>query len=166
MELRLEFEFIPAPCRDRNRHALLPRSEWDASRRQVYASTGYRCAACGASRVPLQANEQWEYDDARRVQRLVGIICLCERCHAVAHSNWTQGVRRFTHAELRAHFCRVNGCSETEYARLRSHALAWWQECSRHGPWTTHFGPYATRIQGRTTVALPRAHLRNNERVG
>jgi hypothetical protein len=156
MDLRLSFEFIPAPCRGQNLHALLPRSEWDAIRRQVYASTGHHCAACGASGLPLQANEQWEYDDARRVQRLVGLICLCERCHAVAHSNWTQGVRRFTQAELRAHFCRINGCSETEYARLRSHALAWWQERCHHGPWTTDFGPYAACIAHRTTTPTRR----------
>jgi hypothetical protein len=105
--------------------------------------------------VSLQANEQWDYDDARRVQHLVGLVCLCERCHTVAHSNWTSGARRFTQAQLRAHFCRVNSCSETEYARIRSHALAWWQERSRHSPWTTDFGPYAARI-ARSTASAPR----------
>jgi hypothetical protein len=81
----------------------------------------------------------------------VGLVCLCERCHAVAHSNWStapmRARARLSQAELRAHFCRVNGCTEVLYGRLRSQALAHCQERSRQGPWITDFGPYASLVQ-------------------
>jgi hypothetical protein len=151
MSLRLPFEFIPAPCRGRNLHALLPAEAWDAIRRRVYRQANYCCEACSAAGVPLQANERWAYDDERQIQRLVGLTCLCEPCHAVAHSNWPSAPMReracLTQTELRAHFCRVNRCTEVRYGRLRSQALAQCLERSRQGPWITEYGPYASLVQ-------------------
>ncbi len=159
MNVRLEFTFIPASCRGHNLHELLPQVQWDAIRRQVYRQAGYRCEACGAAGVLLQANEQWEYDDKLHIQRLVGLTCLCEGCHAVAHTNWA-GADGSTQAKLSQRFCRVNGCTETMYGRLRSEAMARWQERSRQGPWITNFGPYTSlvaaweaRQQGQHTAA-------------
>jgi len=36
-------------------------------------------------RVSLHCHEEWEYDDAIRVQKLANLVALCSRCHLVKH---------------------------------------------------------------------------------
>jgi hypothetical protein len=43
-----------------------------------------RCLRCGALR-SLDVHEQWEYDDAKSVATVVGLVPICKDCHAVVH---------------------------------------------------------------------------------
>lgn len=40
------------------------------------------------SKVRLECHEQWEYNEATRVQKMSALIALCTRCHQVKHWNW------------------------------------------------------------------------------
>lgn len=120
--LRLAIELVPAQQWGDNLRTRLPRAQWDALRRACYAAAGHRCEVCGmrGSRHPVECHERWEYDERKRVQKLVGLIALCPRCHEVKHF----GRAVATGNEMRAleHFARVNdltpaaACDEVEAA--------------------------------------------------
>lgn len=79
-------EMLPADTWEQNLRTALPPDRWDALRRAVYSSAGYRCEICGGKGEPhLEAHEAWEFDDTWCVQRLTGLLSLCPTCHKVHH---------------------------------------------------------------------------------
>jgi len=83
---------IPKPL-----HGIAPRvvkgqAWWDVVRRQAYASTGFRCAACGVRKQDakyhqwLEAHELYEYDYEAGRLTLKEIVPLCHSCHNYIHS--------------------------------------------------------------------------------
>lgn len=69
---------------------------WDAKRQEVYASTDYHCAACGAHKSNakkhrwLEAHEIFEIDYRAGTATLVEIVPLCHYCHAFIHLGLTR----------------------------------------------------------------------------
>ena len=70
---RLSVELVPATCWLSNLRSELPRQAWDALRRRTYENAGYLCDVCSGRGPthPVECHEQWSYDDAALVQRLV-----------------------------------------------------------------------------------------------
>jgi hypothetical protein len=111
---RLSVELVPSTSWGANLRSLLSQDAWDRLRRFAYRRAGYRCEVCGGrgSAHPVECHELWEFDDAARVQRLVGLVALCPGCHAVKHLGRTM-VEGDSEAAL-ARLGRINGWSETD----------------------------------------------------
>lgn len=64
---------------------------WDAERKKVYASTNYRCLACGIPKYLaryhqwLEAHELFKYDRKKYICTLDRIVPLCHACHNFIH---------------------------------------------------------------------------------
>jgi hypothetical protein len=131
----LFIELIPGTAWGSNVRSRVYRPVWDRLRRAAYAAAGNVCELCGGvgRRHRLECHEVWEYDESRRVQRLVRLIALCPACHAVKHYGRMMNKRQAE--EAAAHLMAVNGWDrETTRAHIRE-AISTWQRRSK-GPWT------------------------------
>ena len=148
--LRLTIELVPQTCWYSNMRAVLPQSEWDVLRRQVYAHYRHRCGVCGA-RARLHCHEIWHYDDHAHVQTLRGFIALCEWCHHIKHiglAGILASRSELDYESVVAHFLRVNRCDRATFDRHRADAFAQFEQRSRHD-WRTDLGPYASLVATR-----------------
>jgi hypothetical protein len=92
----------------------------------VYRQAGSQCVICAGAGPshPVEAHEAWEFDEAERMQRLVGMMALCPACHEVKH--FGRAVRLGREEQVRAHLARINGWSEDEVEEhLRTAAEVW-----------------------------------------
>lgn len=99
----LSLELVPASMWGKNVRAVISRENWDALRWSFGATktkpefmkldlprpnwqAPVECSICGASKDEnLELHEQWQYDDARLIQRLIGLIPICQDCHLSMH---------------------------------------------------------------------------------
>jgi hypothetical protein len=81
----------------------------------------------------------WLYDDERHIQKLVGLVALCEWCNGVKH----MGITDIDFNTLARHFKRVNGCSYEDFVLARDVAFEVWAERSVVLSWTQDLGEYA-----------------------
>ena len=135
----MTIELVPTGQWGTNLRSVLKRGEWDRLRKWCYEQAGHTCEICGASGLEqnrahaVECHERWEYDDSRRIQKLLGVISLCPRCHQVKHFGraLAVGAGRFAINHMR----KVNGWSvevakayvEGEFAThtIRSLGPAW-----------------------------------------
>lgn len=82
----------------------------------------------------LEAHEVWSYDDEKHIQKLEDIVAVCRACHEVIHIGRTALMGR--EAEAQAHFCKVNGATQSEYHAALGEANRVHAERSRH-EWVT-----------------------------
>ncbi len=99
---RLNLELVPASMWGKNVRAAISRENWDALRWGFGATkikpkfmklnlpfpdwqAQIECVICGAKDESLELHEQWQYDDERFVQRLTGLIPICQDCHLSMH---------------------------------------------------------------------------------
>ncbi|WP_209241362.1 DUF5710 domain-containing protein [Streptomyces oryzae] len=128
-------DLVPSSCWFTNVRSCVAPRDWERLRRMVGGRAGQRCEVCGrgedrGARRRLEAHERWEYDEARRVQRLRRLVCLCTDCHTVTHFGLAElnGRRAAALAHLRA----VTGMSvAAAEAHVRS-AFALWRSRSAH----------------------------------
>jgi len=119
--LKLTIDLVPKGCWGQNLWSMLPTPIWDSIRKECYHKAGGRCEVCSAEGVQLQCHEVWHYHSIDRVQKLIGLLCLCPKCHQVKHIG--RSVRRAREGELKwadlvSHFCTVNNC---DYEDLVGH---------------------------------------------
>lgn len=83
---------IPKPLHEVNPRNIMGKEAWDVVRKQAYASTDYRCIACGVHKENakgpkwLEAHEFYKIDyEVGRVE-IEKIIPLCHYCHNFIHS--------------------------------------------------------------------------------
>jgi hypothetical protein len=139
-DARLTVELVPRPLWGMSLANTLPRAEWDRLRLWVYERADSSCEICGGQgppRHPLECDEEWEYDDAALVQRLMGLRAICPACHAVKHLGRSFSVGRGEAALT--HLALVNGWDRRRVGRyvtlvkdlwkLRS-TQSWQQDCS------------------------------------
>lgn len=122
--LKLKIELVPRPCWGNNLREQLTDFEWDIIRHVVYARAGGACQICDTKSTKLHAHESWEYDEARKTQKLVGLIGICVRCHEVKHYGRSEVVGRGP--EAKAWFCKVNGITEEDAAMFIASAWGDW----------------------------------------
>jgi hypothetical protein len=145
--LRLTMELVPKGSWYKSLARLIPRSEWEALRRQIFEQHGGKCAICGAEAVI--AHEVWEYDDASHVQHLREIIPICNLCDRVKHFGLTgilAGQYKVVQSEVVYHFLKVNRCDLTSFRQHEREAFIIWQERKKH-QWTIDYGPYAQLVR-------------------
>ena len=99
----------------------------------VYGRAGNRCEACKCAANPqagvrIEAHERWYFDDARGVQVLRRLICLCDACHGSTHFGLANVQGRS--AEALSHLITVTGLSRGLAEAHIDEAFALWQERS------------------------------------
>jgi 5-methylcytosine-specific restriction endonuclease McrA len=84
---RLTVELVPTTCFYINLRSILSPADWDLIRRACYKRFNSLCAVCGGKgeRHPVEAHEEWCYDDGKLTQTLVDVVSLCPDCHQVKH---------------------------------------------------------------------------------
>lgn len=126
----LFIDLVPATAWFSNlRSELLP-AEWDAVRKAAYRKAGHVCEVCGGRgpKHPVECHERWGYDEAMRVQTLLGTVALCPDCHEATHFGLAQ-VRGRGPAAKR-HLMKVNGWSGAQADDHIAQAFALWQRRS------------------------------------
>lgn len=127
--LALRADRLPPTVWGSNLRAFFPTSRWQDLSRSTAERAGQECEVCGrgpGDRSGLDCNEMWEFLDVGgvHVQRLVGVIAMCEWCHLTQHSGRADMIGRYDDVvavlmdvnrwtELRA--VRDISASETEF---------------------------------------------------
>ena len=136
--MKLELELIPEKQWHKSLANLLPKPVWDSLRREVYQEFGYSCAICGAVNCRVNCHEVWEFDDRKKIQKLVAFKSLCDHCHNIKHWGRTvalvhQGEYSSNYLEkLTQHFCEVNQCSVEDFERHKVEAGDTWLRRSKY----------------------------------
>jgi hypothetical protein len=120
-ELILKMELLPSHVRGQSINDALGSYRWKKVRADLIAERGLRCKIC--DEVPerkgyLHAHEVWEH--SAKGSKLIDIRLLCWFCHACQHydmyvAGGIQGLRPDTPQRIKAHYCRVNGVSESVF---------------------------------------------------
>lgn len=148
--LTLRIELVPSTCWYKSLREQMPRAQWDKLRKKVYADQNNVCAICAAAD-RLNCHEVWEYDDARRIQRLLGFQAVCSLCHHVTHFGKATLLVKDGRLDLNAlteHFMRVNGVDREVFEAHRTAAFRVWRERSLY-PWKTDLGEWAALVAQR-----------------
>jgi DNA polymerase-3 subunit epsilon len=139
---RLAIELVPALQWGRNVRAVVAGDTWDALRwflgaerfRPRFLSIDFPdqdwreklvCAYCEAERKALELHEVWEYDDARKVQRLVALKPICSKCHLAVHMGYANATGQ-TEKAL-ATLAAVNGWTARQAKTHTDRAFAIWE---------------------------------------
>lgn len=94
----LTIELVPSTCWFSNVRTLLPTKQWDRLRKESYFKAHYKCEICGQVGTdqgrshPVECHEIWDYDDKKKIQKLIGLISLCPHCHMVKHFGRTTAI--------------------------------------------------------------------------
>lgn len=130
--MKLTLDLIPSSSFYKNVRSEVSKSEWDKIRKEVYKKANYVCEICG-KKDRLDAHEIFEYDEINNVQKLIGLIALCNRCHQVKHFGLAQiqGKEKEAYEQL----MQVNGISFEEAKIYVAKCFAEWQNRSKK-TWT------------------------------
>jgi hypothetical protein len=88
---KLTVELIPSTCHFSNVRTTVTPKEWDKIRHLSYEAADHKCEICGnigtkqGYKHKVECHEIWEYDDVNHIQKLIGLISLCPKCHQVKH---------------------------------------------------------------------------------
>ncbi|GGP36810.1 DUF5710 domain-containing protein [Streptomyces abikoensis] len=126
-------DLVPSSCWFTNVRSCVAQRDWERLRRMITRRAGLRCEACGAeedrqAKRWLEAHERWVYDEARRVQTLKRLICLCTHCHTVTHFGYAQV--RGLETQAFAHLVHVTGMSPGQARQHVDAAFALWEQRS------------------------------------
>ena len=86
---KITIELIPKQCFFSNVRTLLPTKWWDILRKDSYEKAEHKCEVCKQTgkeqgyKHNVECHEIWDYDDRLKVQKLLGLISLCPRCHQI-----------------------------------------------------------------------------------
>ena len=88
---KLLVELIPKTCWFSSIRTTVTPKEWDKIRHLSYEAADHKCEICGnigtkqGYKHKVECHEIWEYDDVNHIQKLIGLISLCPKCHQVKH---------------------------------------------------------------------------------
>ena len=130
--MKLTIELVPKGSWFTNLRSALTKGEWDLIRKEQYKKSNYVCDICGGigDQWPVECHEIWEYDDNRKIQKLVGFTSLCPMCHLVKHIGLAQIRGRYI--EAIEHLKKINKMSTTEAEVYVEDQMFKWQERSLH----------------------------------
>lgn len=132
--MKLNVELIPKTCWGSNLRTKLKKSDWDKIRKEVYTRENMHCHICGAECKSLDAHEIWQFDEKNHIQKLVGIVGLCQSCHNVIHFENTR-MRGYGEQAIK-HFMKVNECyGMIDFANNHMSAVADYTRRSKITDW-------------------------------
>jgi hypothetical protein len=135
-------DLVPSSCWFTNVRSCVVQKDWERLHRLIVDRAERRCEACGRSEDReakrwLQAHERWDYDEARQVQTLKRLVCLCSDCHTATHFGLA-GIKGLAEEAL-VHLCSVTGMSRGEAERHVAEAFETWRARSTR-TWTLDLG--------------------------
>lgn len=85
--LPLQINLVPKTAWYSNLRSYFTATEWNTIRKTVYKRANWCCEICGGkgNRHPVEAHEEWLYDDETHIQSLDRIYALCPECHRCKH---------------------------------------------------------------------------------
>ena len=123
----LYVDLIPKSCWFTNVRNSVSEVDWKRIRRMVIERAGKRCEICGSSE-SLEAHERFEFDDAKQVQKLRRLICVCGPCHRTTHFGFAQ--LKGLGIEAAQHLTEVNGWDSSEASFHVNQAFEVWRRRS------------------------------------
>ncbi len=143
----LYLELVPATMWGKNVRAIISRDNWSALRWSFGATkekplflkldvpypdweAHIECKICGAREDNLELHEQWEYDDGSLVQKLVGMIPVCQNCHLAMHLGRANQLGLADKAE--EHIAKVNHWTVSQVDKHVKEAFESWVLRSQH----------------------------------
>lgn len=139
----LSVQLIPPNSWQRNVRAIVSCDSWEelrwqfGARRYAPLSVGLescrrpvpdqlQCAYCKTEHQELHLHEEWEYDDGRRIQRLVGLVPACPQCHLATHMGYANAMARGD--EAIKHLAKVNGWTVRQAKAHCDRAFTQWSQ--------------------------------------
>ena len=119
-------DLIPAGSWFASLANLLVGSSWKALRDPFLSEAG-ACTECGETS-RLEGHEAWAYDESSKVQSLLGIRCLCVRCHATQHLGRANVVGNF--GGVFSRLCTLNRIERWERDLYRDRIFSLFEERS------------------------------------
>lgn len=138
-EIKLCIELVPSTCHYSNVRTTVKPKQWDKIRFLSYESAGNKCEICGETgkkqgyKHDVECHEIWEYDDELHIQKLIGLITLCVRCHQVKHIG--RAIAMGKQKECFTHLAKVNNWTPAQIEEHLSASFLTYKERSKH-EWT------------------------------
>jgi len=135
LTMKLTIELVPQTCWFSNVRSSVSSKDWDKLKLLTSKAAGNKCEICGGvgRQWPVECHEIWEYDDAKKIQRLRGLIALCPNCHEVKHIGYAKVRGR---AEMATkHLCKVNNLTAVQGTNYVRASFLQWRDRSQH-KWT------------------------------
>lgn len=145
-------ELIPKTMWGKNVRAVISRQNWDALRWSFgatkfphwYATSAATelglmrprrdeeicCQICSQKQDNLELHELWEYDDKQNVQKLVGLVSVCEDCHLSLHLGFASTANMAERAQN--HLIKLNRWSKAEAKQRIRDIFTTWRKRSQH----------------------------------
>jgi hypothetical protein len=133
---KLFIELIPTTCHFSNVRTTIKQKEWDKIRFISYKAANNKCEICGETgknqgyKHNLECHEIWEYNDETHVQKLIGLISLCPRCHQVKHIGRAIAMGR--QMQCFTHLSKVNKWTTKEIQKHIDDSFGLHKERSKH----------------------------------
>ena len=127
--IKLTIELVPEPLWGKSLKNLLPKTEWDKVRKEVYATHKHKCEVCDA-KGKLICHEVWHYNDKTCTAELRGLVALCEMCNHVKHIGLAGILARegkLDFDKVIAHFKKVNECDIEMLISHHAEAASQWE---------------------------------------
>lgn len=120
----LFIDLVPSTCWFSNVRSCIHPKDWDRVRNHIYERTNYTCECCGintkedTTNGQLEAHERWNYDEEKKIQKLMRIIALCHQCHQSTHMGLA-GLRG-KDEEAMTHLQKVKNITQSEACKERN----------------------------------------------
>jgi len=111
--MKLEIDMLPKGAWNNDLSKTLQKKDWDKIRKICYKRANGVCEICGEKTLDLNAHEIWSFDIAKREQKLLNIVAICNKCHGVIH--FRNSVRKGYGEKAKEHFMSVNNCTENDF---------------------------------------------------
>jgi 5-methylcytosine-specific restriction endonuclease McrA len=134
--MKLTIELVPSTCWYSNVRSEVSKERWDEIRHACYNKAGHKCEVCGdvgknqGYNHDVECHEIWEYDDKKHIQRLIGFIALCPKCHQVKHLGHSR-IKGLYNTAIK-HLRKVNGFSKKQCDKYIDEVYAKYFERSKH----------------------------------
>jgi len=133
--MKLTIELVPKTAWYNNLRSQFTKEQWDFIRKYAYKRAGYKCEICGdtGDNHPIEAHEEWHYNDKNHTMTLDKVTALCPACHQVKHIGLAK--KRGKLDEAIEHFIKVNGCTKEFAITYINVRIGLWKERSKSS-WT------------------------------
>ena len=126
-----DISLIPSTSWYKSLANLLPKDVWRRIRNRELKRVGFKCELCGKKQsYGLNCHEVWEFDDIRKIQKLVGYRILCRPCHLLHHLGFAHVKGKFD--EVKSHAINVLKIDPEEFEEFVVHVFEEWEERSAY----------------------------------
>ena len=143
-KLKLIIELAPATSWYTNLRSILPREKWGKIKKFVYSKYDHKCQTY-KSKGKIHCHEVWFYDDVNHIQKLKGLVALCEWCHHIKHIGLAGIIRgQLDYEKLIKHFMKMNDCDRFTFTKHKDEAFKIWEKRSKY-EWQIDLGKLSVK---------------------